>query len=234
MDGRGQHLLGPAAEGDTAFFFSDSYVGEYPTLSGDGTVTTNANGLRTRAPNCRAPLCNPPTNLYHAHESVTARKWISNGTKVPCSCMCRADTLPRMKKCVSIEDIKRSPEWRAKHQKAAQDPERLERISQGVSVAMADHSFNKQDEDATGAAMDRPEVAKAIVAGRRRELPEDLIVELYKRGWLLSEIALHVDTGMRPKAKGPRIKHICNILLRAGAYGKAVLRKRLAELSPQR
>ena len=34
--------------GDTAFFFSDSYIGEFPAVSGDGTVSTDANGLRTR------------------------------------------------------------------------------------------------------------------------------------------------------------------------------------------
>ena len=63
----------PLPSGDTAFFFSDSYVGEYPTLSGDGTVTTNSNGLRTRTANCGAPLCNPPTNLYHAHNSIVVQ-----------------------------------------------------------------------------------------------------------------------------------------------------------------
>ena len=59
--------------GDTAFFFSDSYIGEYPTASGDGTVRTNSNGLRTRAPNCGPPLCNPPTVLYHAHNSIVVQ-----------------------------------------------------------------------------------------------------------------------------------------------------------------
>src|SRR5260370_11272026 len=59
--------------GDSAFFFSDSYVGEYPALSGDGTVSTNSNGLRTRVANCGAPLCNPPTNLYHAHNSIVVQ-----------------------------------------------------------------------------------------------------------------------------------------------------------------
>jgi hypothetical protein len=59
--------------GDTAFFFSDSYIGESPALAGDGTVTTDVNGLRTRAVNCAAPLCDPPTNLYHAHNSVVVR-----------------------------------------------------------------------------------------------------------------------------------------------------------------
>jgi hypothetical protein len=63
--------------GDTAFFFSDSYVGESPTLAGDGTVTTDANGLRTRVANCGAPLCDPPTNLYHAHNSVIVRNAVT-------------------------------------------------------------------------------------------------------------------------------------------------------------
>jgi len=55
--------------GNTAFFFSDSYVGQSPALSGDGTVTTNSSGLRTRVPNC----CNPPTNVYRAHNSIIVR-----------------------------------------------------------------------------------------------------------------------------------------------------------------
>ncbi len=59
--------------GESAFFFSDSYVGEYPPLSGDGSVTTNSNGLRTRAVNCGAPLCSPPTSLYHAHNSLVVQ-----------------------------------------------------------------------------------------------------------------------------------------------------------------
>jgi hypothetical protein len=59
--------------GDSAFFFSDSYIGESPAKAGDGTVTTDASGLRTRASNCGPPLCDPPTNLYHAHNSVVVR-----------------------------------------------------------------------------------------------------------------------------------------------------------------
>src|SRR4030088_3594471 len=59
--------------GDSAFFFSDSYIGESPAVSGDGTVSADANGLRTRAVNCSAPLCNPPTSLYRAHNSVVIR-----------------------------------------------------------------------------------------------------------------------------------------------------------------
>jgi len=59
------------------FFFSDSYIGESPTLTGDGTVTTDAKGLRTRVANCGSPLCDPPTNLYHAHNSVIVRNAVT-------------------------------------------------------------------------------------------------------------------------------------------------------------
>ena len=63
--------------GDTAFFFSDSYIGESPRLNGDGTVTTNTAGLRTREANCFPPLCDPPTVLYRAHNSVVIRNKIT-------------------------------------------------------------------------------------------------------------------------------------------------------------
>ena len=59
--------------GDTAFFFSDSYIGESPAVSGDGTVTTGPTGLRRRESNCGPPLCDPPTVLYRAHNSVVVR-----------------------------------------------------------------------------------------------------------------------------------------------------------------
>jgi hypothetical protein len=63
--------------GDTAFFFSDSYIGEYPAFEGDGTVTANANGLRTRQSNCGPPICDPPTVLYRAHNSVVVRDHVT-------------------------------------------------------------------------------------------------------------------------------------------------------------
>lgn len=59
--------------GDSAFFFSDTYIGEAPAKAGDGSVTTNSNGLRTRQPNCNPPLCNPATNIYRLHNSVVVR-----------------------------------------------------------------------------------------------------------------------------------------------------------------
>ena len=63
--------------GDTAFFFSDSYIGESPRLAGDGTVSTSPAGLRTREANCFPPLCDPPTVLYRAHNSVVVRNKIT-------------------------------------------------------------------------------------------------------------------------------------------------------------
>lgn len=67
--------------GDSAFFFSDSYIGESPALSGDGTVTTNSNGLRTREANCTPPLCDPPTALYRAHNSIVVRDHITGALR---------------------------------------------------------------------------------------------------------------------------------------------------------
>jgi hypothetical protein len=67
--------------GDSAFFFSDSYIGESPALEGDGTVTTNSNGLRTRQPNCGPPLCDPPTVLYRAHNSIVVRDHVTGALR---------------------------------------------------------------------------------------------------------------------------------------------------------
>lgn len=67
--------------GDSAFFFSDSYIGESPALSGDGTVTTNVNGLRTKEANCGPPICDPPTSLYRAHNSIVVRDHITGALR---------------------------------------------------------------------------------------------------------------------------------------------------------
>lgn len=56
--------------GDTAFFFSDSYIAESPTVKGDGTVFVNSNGLRTREPNCVPPLCPQPASAHSAYNSI--------------------------------------------------------------------------------------------------------------------------------------------------------------------
>jgi hypothetical protein len=48
--------------GDTAFFFSDSYVGQSPPIANDGTGTTNSNGLRTRT-----------SNIFTAHNTIVVR-----------------------------------------------------------------------------------------------------------------------------------------------------------------
>lgn len=63
--------------GDSAFFFSDSYIGEWPETAGDGTVTTDSNGLRTRAVNCGPPICDPPTNLFRLHNSIVVRNKVT-------------------------------------------------------------------------------------------------------------------------------------------------------------
>ncbi|HLA96012.1 MAG TPA: hypothetical protein VK612_09840, partial [Pyrinomonadaceae bacterium] len=56
--------------GDTAFFFSDSYIGESSKTKGDGTVTRNASGLRTTELNCFPPLCDPEASTFVARNSI--------------------------------------------------------------------------------------------------------------------------------------------------------------------
>lgn len=56
--------------GDTAFFFSDSYIGEWPRTKGDGTVTRNSRGLRTTEINCPKPICDPPASIFLARNSI--------------------------------------------------------------------------------------------------------------------------------------------------------------------
>lgn len=56
--------------GDTAFFFSDSYIGESPRVKGDGTVTRDANGLRTTEINCPPPMCEPAASIFGARNSI--------------------------------------------------------------------------------------------------------------------------------------------------------------------
>lgn len=56
--------------GDTAFFFSDSYIGESPKTKGDGTVTRSASGLRTTEINCPPPICDPPASSFIARNSI--------------------------------------------------------------------------------------------------------------------------------------------------------------------
>jgi len=60
--------------GNTAFFFSDSYIAEDPTKPGDGSVQFNENGLRTRKPNCVPPICGPaPEVIHYVYNSVVVR-----------------------------------------------------------------------------------------------------------------------------------------------------------------
>lgn len=60
--------------GDSAFFFSDSYIAESPALPGDGKVYTNENGLRMRQPNCVPPICGPkPEVIHYVYNSIVVR-----------------------------------------------------------------------------------------------------------------------------------------------------------------
>lgn len=60
--------------GDSAFFFSDSFIAEDPAKPGDGRVQVNANGLRTREPNCLPPFCGPkPEHIHYVYNSVVIR-----------------------------------------------------------------------------------------------------------------------------------------------------------------
>lgn len=60
--------------GDTAFFFSDSFIAESPAKPGDGRVYTNENGLRLRTPNCLPPVCGPePEHIHYVYNSIVIR-----------------------------------------------------------------------------------------------------------------------------------------------------------------
>lgn len=59
--------------GDSAFFFSDSYIAESPTKEGDATVLVNSNGLRTHKPNCFPPLCPKPETIHYVYNSIVVR-----------------------------------------------------------------------------------------------------------------------------------------------------------------
>jgi hypothetical protein len=59
--------------GDSVFFFSDSYIADNPPTKNDGTVTTNENGLRKRQENCYTPTCDPPSSLFNARNSLVVR-----------------------------------------------------------------------------------------------------------------------------------------------------------------
>lgn len=60
--------------GDSAFFFSDSFIAESPAKPGDGKVYTNGNGLRLRQPNCLPPVCGPePEHIHYVYNSIVVR-----------------------------------------------------------------------------------------------------------------------------------------------------------------
>lgn len=58
-------------------------------------------------------------------------------------------------------------------------------------------------------------------AYKNLELPEKLIVRLYRQGWTLAAIARKVGTGNMPgRLNGPRRQRIRSVLRRAGVYRK--------------
>lgn len=60
--------------GDSAFFFSDSFIAENPALPGDGRVYVNENGLRMRQPNCVPPICGAkPEHVHYVYNSIAVR-----------------------------------------------------------------------------------------------------------------------------------------------------------------
>jgi len=60
--------------GNTAFFFSDSFIGESPAKPGDGRVSVDNNGLRMREPNCLPPICGPkPEHIHYVFNSIVVR-----------------------------------------------------------------------------------------------------------------------------------------------------------------
>lgn len=60
--------------GNTAFFFSDSFIAEYPEKPGDGRIYVNENGLRMRRPNCLPPICGPaPEHIHYVYNSIVVR-----------------------------------------------------------------------------------------------------------------------------------------------------------------
>ena len=60
--------------GDSAFFFSDSYIGEWPAAKGDGTVKVRGDGARVIDINCGPPICDPPVAIFSARNSVVVRR----------------------------------------------------------------------------------------------------------------------------------------------------------------
>lgn len=66
--------------GDSAFFFSDSYIGEWPATKGDGTVSVRPDGARVVGLNCPPPYCDPPAAVFAARNSVVIRS--KNGKRL--------------------------------------------------------------------------------------------------------------------------------------------------------
>jgi DNA-binding NarL/FixJ family response regulator len=116
----------------------------------------------------------------------------------------------------------KNPKWRA----TVSSAEHSERISKSISAMMADPEFKKRHREAVRESMQRQET-KIRRTAPRKKLPEEKIVELYKRGWLIAEIAREIDTGLSPKGV-PRRARIRSVLKRAGVYPRQKTKAALA------
>jgi hypothetical protein len=94
----------------------------------------------------------------------------------------------------------------------------MERLSKSITTALANPEIKKRHVAATREAWERPETKAAQADGFQTALPKELIIKLYKEGWLLSEIARKVGAGVRPNNGAPRLSRIRKILTRAGEY----------------
>lgn len=109
------------------------------------------------------------------------------------------------------EVAKNRPAWR----ESMVQMEHLDFLSSRVSEAMSRPDVKKRHLDGTRAAM-RLRDMKAEYAALQ-PLPEDLIIDLYQRGWTLSEIAREIGT--RPTPKGRRnTGRIKTVLRHAGIF----------------
>lgn len=130
-----------------------------------------------------------------------------------CQCGCGGFCKRRFIKHHNFNVNNKNSKWRA----TVGSAEHSERLSKSITAAMADPEFKKRHRAAVRESLQRQET-KIAQTGPRKRLPEGKIVELYKRGWLLSEIAREVGTGLRPNGRVPRLSRIRLILKRAGVY----------------
>lgn len=110
----------------------------------------------------------------------------------------------------SRKKLLENPEWRAKNS----SPEFVELISKKLIVKMADPEFKERHAAATRAGRERH---KDRVIVKPETLPEEKVIDLFEKGWLLAEIAREVGEGTRPNGR-PIYYRVRRILIKAGVY----------------